>query len=561
MNKEKIIYSTHHQGQVVVSALKHYGVKRVVVSSGSRNAPLVLSVTSDDYFKCYSVIDERSAAFFAMGMAKEEGVPVALMCTSGSAVLNYYPAVAEAYYSRVPLIVISADRPASMIDKGMGQTIRQEGVMALHCSYSTSLREGKEDVSYNVKECSRAIQEAINSLSPVHINVPFAEPLYNATCDAVEFVFDNLENVCNEDVAIDADIVEKWQKARCPMVVCGVRNRDEKLEKTLNALYEEYGVITLCENISNLHGEHFIENIDRVIVPLTDEEEQSLKPDFLISIGGMIVSKKIKSFLSSSPLLAHLHVNQHTWPDTYGKLSHSVKCCDTDFLSELLKVKREKVDYASRWVEKNIRSQKSHLKYTALAPYSDFYVWNTLSSHIPAGTHLEIANSSSIRYSQLFNFKEGITYWCNRGTSGIDGCTSTAVGTAVLCDRSVTHITGDLSFFYDSNALWNNHIPSTMRIIVMNNGGGGIFRILDGSRATDCCADFLEARHSLRAEHIAKMYDIDYMAVNEEKTLGEALSVFWKEGSRPRMIEVFTPRDDNDTILRDYFKFLIRDKE
>ncbi|MBQ1276917.1 MAG: 2-succinyl-5-enolpyruvyl-6-hydroxy-3-cyclohexene-1-carboxylate synthase, partial [Flavobacteriales bacterium] len=172
-----------------------------------------------------------------------------------------------------------------------------------------------------------------------------------------------------------------------------------------------------------------------------------------------------------------------------------------------------------------------------------------------------IANSSSIRYSQLFNFKAGVTYWCNRGTSGIDGSTSTAVGAAVVCDRPVTHITGDLSFFYDSNALWNNYIPSTMRIIVMNNGGGGIFRILDGSRKADCCADFLEARHSLSAVHIAKMYDIDYVKVDDDKTLREALDGFWKDSPRPRMIEVFTPRDDNDTILRDYFKFLIKDKE
>ena len=561
MNKEKMIYSTHHQGQVVVAALKHYGIKRVVISSGSRNAPLVISVTQDDYFECYSVIDERSAAFFAMGMAKEDGVPVAVMCTSGSAVLNYYPAVAEAYYSRVPLIVISADRPASMIDKGMGQTIRQGCVMEAHCSYSTALREGVEDVAYNVGECERAIGVAINSSSPVHINVPFAEPLYNTTSDAVDFSFSGDDDVCDEDVVIDDDVLDKWQKARRPMVICGAHHRDEKLEEILKVLYEKRGVITLCENISNLHSKCFIENIDRVIVPLTVDEEQELKPDFLISIGGMIVSKKIKSFLSSSTLTAHLYVNEYVWPDTYGQLSYSVKSCDTSFLTELLKVKKEKVDYADKWLNKNTRSLDSHIKYSSFAPYSDFYVWNVLSSYIPAYTHLEIANSSSIRYSQLFNFKAGVTYWCNRGTSGIDGSTSTAVGAAVVCDRPVTHITGDLSFFYDSNALWNNYIPSTMRIIVMNNGGGGIFRILDGSRKADCCADFLEARHSLSAVHIAKMYDIDYVKVDDEKTLREALDGFWKDSPRPRMIEVFTPRDDNDTILRDYFKFLIKDKE
>ena len=559
MDKNNLVYSTHHQSQAVIAALKHYGIKHVVISSGSRNAPLTLPITSDEYFKCYSVIDERSAGFFAMGIAKEVGQTVALVCTSGSAVLNYYPAVAEAFYSRIPIVILSADRPASMIDKGMGQTIHQEGVLSLHCSYSTTLLEGIDDVEHNVREISHALEVAAETSSPVHINIPFAEPLYSVVSEPMMFSFeDNVEKE-NEQIIIPSEVIEKWRNARRPMVICGAHHRNEKLEKTLNALHDECGVITLCENTSNLHSESFIENIDRVIVPLSSDEQEALKPDFLISIGGMIVSKKIKSFLSSSTMY-HIHVHDHVWPDTYGQLSCGVKCCDTDFLSGLLKVKKERVDYSSMWLEMNVRSKKSHDKYSSTAPYSDYYIWNTLSGCIPSDTHLEIANSSSIRYSQLFNFNDDITIWCNRGTSGIDGSTSTAVGAAIGSERTVTHITGDLSFFYDSNALWNNYLPSSMRIIVINNGGGGIFRILDGSRDSHCCEGFLEARHRLSAKHLACMHNVDYMCANDEKSLKESLEGFWDQSKRARLLEIFTPSDVNDTVLRDYFKYLIREK-
>lgn len=553
-------HSSLPQGQAVVEILIRKGIRHAVISSGSRNAPLTIGFSRSG-IKCYSVIDERSAAFFALGMAKETGRPVALVCTSGSAVLNYYPAVAEAYYSRIPLIVISADRPAEIIDQGAGQTIRQHGVLSAHTAYSTSLREGTDEktLRYNAREINTAFDKAVAESAPVHINVPFSEPLYGTSSVTAFGDYQEIETLPVENTLSQRakdEISRIWNDAEKRMILVGVHKPDKRLESLLMSISRQSGAAVLSETTSNLHGECFVEKIDQAIIPSGQDTLRELAPELLITAGGMVVSKKIKAILSSMSPKYHIHVNMYDFPDTFGCLTHKAQVSDCVFFSHIASLESENTGYSGKWDGIKAERDVKHREYLSHVPFSDLKVWEMLTSHIPENTTLEISNSASIRYSQLFSLPSGISVSCNRGTSGIDGCTSTAAGVAAASQNPVTLITGDLSFMYDNNALWNGYLPSSFRMIVINNHGGGIFRILDGSRKADECGRFLEARHGLSVKYLAEMHSIEYAMANDEKNLKETLATFWDESQKARILEVFTPADINGDILRGYFEYL-----
>ncbi|MDD4819810.1 MAG: 2-succinyl-5-enolpyruvyl-6-hydroxy-3-cyclohexene-1-carboxylic-acid synthase [Flavobacteriales bacterium] len=552
MQETKNTHSTIHQAQILAQIFVQKGIHHVVISSGSRNAPLTIELTATPNIKCYSIIDERSAAFFAIGIAKELKEPVAIVCTSGSALLNYYPAVSEAFYSRIPLIIVSADRPEDMIDRAMGQTIHQKNVLSLHTVFNTSLSENEEDIEKNAMEIDLAINQAIIKSAPVHINIPLSEPLYETTSKVYNIKSTTPVFPREETEKLD-EIRSIWTSSNRKMILCGCYEKDEELEKTLHVLCETTDTILLCESTSNLHSDMFIDKIDQAIIPLNEAEEKELYPDLLITMGGMVVSKKIKSFLQRAKPKYHVHINHYTFPDTFYCLSHSINISNTVFFNSLLNVIHEDKNYSEKWLSIKNNRLPFHKNYIEKAPFSDLKVWDIISKTIPEKTHIEIANSSSIRYSQLFDFQNNTSIFCNRGTSGIDGCTSTAMGVASVCKENVTFITGDLSFFYDSNALWNNYIPSSTRIILINNKGGGIFKILNGSRTSDCCSQFLEAKHTLDASHIAKMHSWIYKKSSNEEELNTIFKTFFNKSKRPKILEIFTPEDINDTILHKYF--------
>ena len=186
-------------------------------------------------------------------------------------------------------------------------------------------------------------------------------------------------------------------------------------------------------------------------------------------------------------------------------------------------------------------------------PYCDFKVFAILLKAIPRHSQFQVGNSSAIRYTQLFDLDTTIQVFCNRGTSGIDGSTSTAIGAALASPLQTTFITGDLSFLYDSNALWNNYTPNNFRIIVINNGGGGIFRILPGHKNTSNFDTFFETKHNLTAKHLCQMFGFEYATAKNEKELSVHLDNFYTVGKQPKLLEVFTPGDKNDEILLNYF--------
>ncbi|WP_366183745.1 2-succinyl-5-enolpyruvyl-6-hydroxy-3-cyclohexene-1-carboxylic-acid synthase [Flavobacterium ovatum] len=544
--------------QSIIELCLAKGVTQIIISPGSRNAPLTIGFVNNPNFTCYSIADERCAAFFALGIAQQTKQAVAVVCTSGSALLNYYPAVSEAFYSQIPLVVISADRPQSKIDIGDGQTIRQENVFANHSLYNANLLE-EASAENDLKIC-QAIDTALHQKGPVHINAPFEEPLYETVSDLSVAV--NVSAFAKEPLLIsksELDIPASiWNKSKKKLILVGVNDPNTIDKEIIDFLANDPSVVVMTETTSNLHHPNFISNIDTIITPFTEVDFQNFQPDILVSFGGMIVSKRIKAFLRKYKPEQHWHIDRLRGYDTFGVLTHHFKEEPNSFFKSFLPL-TQKVN-SSYFDKMNqvaiLRNQKS-TEYLNKIPFSDFVVFEKVIKSLPKESQLQISNSSAIRYAQLIAIDSTVEVFCNRGTSGIDGSTSTAIGAALVNKKQTTLITGDVSFLYDSNALWNNYISKDFKIIIINNGGGGIFRILPGHQETPVFNTFFETSHQLTAEHLAKMYGFTYSVAHEIKSLETSLFAFFQQNDTPSILEIFTPTLDNDKILLQFFKELV----
>lgn len=540
--------------QSIIEICQQKGVQHIVISPGSRNAPLTIGFTTNPFFKCYSIADERCAAFFALGIAQQIQKPVAVVCTSGSAVLNYYPAVAEAFYSQIPLVVISADRPQNKIDIGDGQTIRQENVLGNHCLYNANLRE--EASPENDNHIQIALHVAVTQKGPVHINAPFEEPLYETVSELQvkpEIVDFNTER---KNFSLGNSTIETWNKATKKLVLVGELFPNTIDQKYLDALVNDPSVVVLTEKTSNLHNPTFIDQIDTLITPFTEDDFKVVQPEILLTFGGMVVSKRIKAFLRKYKPAHHWHVDELRAYDTYGALTNHFETKINTFLNQLLTENTIESTYKSSiatiWKDRVAK----HKEYNAKIPFSDFKVFDFICQNLPNSIQLQVSNSSAIRYLQLFDLEKSIQVFCNRGTSGIDGSTSTAIGAASVTNLPTILITGDISFLYDSNALWNNYIPKNFKIILLNNNGGGIFRILPGHQETETFNTYFETSHQLNASHLAIMYGFNYFVSNDETTLQQQYATFLNQNEKPSILEVFTPEKENNGVLLEFFKSL-----
>ncbi|MGO4905097.1 2-succinyl-5-enolpyruvyl-6-hydroxy-3-cyclohexene-1-carboxylic-acid synthase [Flavobacterium sp. W20_MBD1_R3] len=553
-----MIYPKIPLAQSIIEICLSKGITTIIISPGSRNAPLTIGFVNNPAFQCYSIADERSAAFFALGIAQQTKQPVALVCTSGSALLNYYPAFAEAFYSQIPMIVISADRPQSKIDIGDGQTIRQENVFENHSLYNANLHE---DVSIeNDLKINEAINTAITQKGPVHINAPFEEPLYETVSELSVKVntvaFANVtQTISMKDVAEYATI---WNNSTKKMILVGVNEPNAINEKIIEAFAKEESVVVLTETTSNLHHDTFINNIDTIITPFTTANFEDLRPEILLTFGGMVVSKRIKAFLRKYKPKHHWHIDSWRAYDTFGALTKHFEVDPNVFFDTFLPLTNliESNYFQQLDAVKALRKLKSDI-YLDKIPFSDFKVFEKVMQCLPINSQLQISNSSAIRYAQLIDIDPSIEVYCNRGTSGIDGSTSTAIGAAVANAKQTVFITGDIGFLYDSNALWNNYVPKNFKIILINNGGGGIFRILPGHEESPVFNTFFETAHCLTAEHLAKMYGFEYSIASDEASLSRSLTALYAQNEKPSILEIFTPTLKNDSILLQYFKELV----
>ena len=585
-----MIYSKIPLAQTITTLCKTHNIKHIVISPGSRNAPLNIGFTHDDFFKCYSIVDERCAAFFALGIAQQLQEPVAVVCTSGSAVLNYYPAIAEAFYSNIPLVVLSADRPKHLVDIGDGQTIKQKNVFGEHVLYSANLKLDLKDSengtsenelpifknlenklerflglqkdiqTYNESAVHDALTISKLNLGPVHINIPFDEPLYETTeelfINPKPFKIQNkVDKVDPFEIKILLDV---WHSAKRKMILVGVLQPNSIEAQWIQEIADDDSIIVFTETTSNLHHQDFFPGIDKMIAPLDDTDLKALQPDVLLTFGGLIVSKKIKAFLRTYKPDQHWHVGLSLANDTFFCLEKHIKLRPNTFLASFLPqvTHHTKSTYKATWLAVRQKRRKLQDEYLKTIPFSDFSVFNSILKQIPKRSMLQVGNSSAIRYTQLFKIPKSVEVFCNRGTSGIDGSTSTAIGAAVANEKQTTFITGDLSFFYDSNALWNSYIPNNFRIIVINNEGGGIFRILPGNKNTENFDTYFETKHKLTAKQLCEMYGFEYSVASNNEELNEQLSDFNNATKQPKLLEIFTPSRSNDEILLNYFKFI-----
>lgn len=552
-----MIYPKIPLAQSIIEICLAKEIKDIIISPGSRNAPLTIGFVNNPEFNCYSIVDERCAAFFALGIAQQKQKPVVVVCTSGSALLNYYPAFAEAFYSQIPLIVISADRPQSKIDIGDGQTIRQQNVFKNHSLYNANLTE--ESSMENDLKINKAINKAYVKKGPVHINAPFEEPLYQTIFKLNVDVTISVLNKSHTKISIDEIIAYTniWNKSKKKLILVGENKPNTIDVEIIDLLANEDSVVVMTETTSNIHHSSFLNNIDTIITPFTSKEYKNLQPDILITFGGMVVSKRIKEFLRKYPPKHHWHIDTLRAYDTFGSLTKHFKVNPNQFFNQFLRFTIPiQSNYYTIFEEISILRKAKHQQYLSKIPFSDFKVFEKIIPSLPQDSILHISNSSAIRYAQLFDINPSIAVFCNRGTSGIDGSTSTAIGAAVVNKKQTILITGDVGFLYDSNALWNEYIPKNFKIILINNGGGGIFRILPGHEETSIFNKFFETSHCLTAEHLAKMYGLNYFKVNNEMDLTNKLETFYSQNDKPSILEIFTPTTENNSILLQYFKEL-----
>jgi len=582
--------STIPVAQAVLKVLVDYDVQDVVISPGSRNAPITLGLTNNPFFKTHSIVDERSAGFFALGMAQQLQKPVVLLCTSGSALLNYYPAVAEAFYSNIPLIVVSADRPSYRIDIGDGQTLRQEGVFERMLVDQVSL---KQDVTHatnsilqsnrqdliptdvdlntlqnlqqtiihtNTASLQKVLASAVIKKGPVHVNVPMEEPLYEFQ-NTFDFLPRSVKLPDVNHVNPLSVMQDVWQNAHSILVLIGCSFPDTLSEKSKKLLSRDSRVVVLTEITSNQVHHDFFAHIDKMIAPIENldnkiEVFKTLQPDLLVTIGGMVVSKKVKSFLRSYPPEKHFHIDTTKPYDTYYTGVEHVFCTPNMFFEKIKPANQIKNPYNHRWNELLNKRNHLHNLFFKKAPYSDFRVVGTIMKNIPENYNIQWANSTPIRYAMLFPVPKNTQSYCNRGTSGIEGSVSTAVGAAVATNQPTLLITGDLSFFYDANALWKTQLPSSLRIVIINNRGGGIFRILPGDKDSETFKRYFETRHNMNAKHLANHFGCSYMKAESPFLLSWKLNTFFKPSKRPKILEIMTPAEINDKVLGDYFDAL-----
>ncbi|MDO5637204.1 MAG: 2-succinyl-5-enolpyruvyl-6-hydroxy-3-cyclohexene-1-carboxylic-acid synthase [Myroides sp.] len=536
--------------QSILQLFKAKNIQHIVISPGSRNAPLTIGFTNDSFFTCYSIVDERCAAFFGLGIAQQIKQPVALVCTSGSALLNYYPAIAEAFYSQIPLIVVSADRPTEKIDIGDGQTIRQRNVFENHSLMNANLTENAS--AENDRLIQLAIEKAKKLKGPVHINVPFEEPLYNSI-DLPTYTATEIENLMEEESVNNFDS-SLFYSAKKIVVLIGSQDPQVINQKNIDFLAELPQTVVLTEINSNVHHPYIVSNIDTLITTFTDEDFKNFQPDLLITFGGMVVSKRVKAMFRAYPPKQHWHVDSLRAYDTFGSLTAHVKQSANSFIEQLKEGISIKESNFAASVNQLMKERKAgHQRYLQNIPFSDLKAFDGIWKQLPQNIQLQISNSAVIRYAQLFETHPSVDVYCNRGTSGIDGSTSTAVGAATASTKPTVLITGDISFFYDSNGLWNNYIPNNFKIIIINNSGGGIFRILPGHQENLIFNTFFETEHQLTAEHLAKMYNFKYYTAVNETELEMALKLLFINNEQPQILEVFTPSKINRDLLRNYF--------
>ncbi|TLV02976.1 2-succinyl-5-enolpyruvyl-6-hydroxy-3-cyclohexene-1-carboxylic-acid synthase [Dyadobacter luticola] len=547
-----------------------HGIRHVVISPGSRSAALTLAFARHGGFKTHVCIDERSAGFIAMGMAQQIRVPVVLICTSGSAAYNFAPAVSEAFFQQIPLLILTADRPKEWLHQYDGQTIYQNDIYGKHVkkAFELSPDYGHKDVQWSI---SRTVNEAINVAAalpygPVHINIPIREPFYPQASETWKQSA-NLRIIKRQEpdriLSPDQwmDILNEWDDSKKILIAIGQHGPDERLSRVLAQISDEWGIPIVGDCISNLNGNQFIGNHDLF---LSFPEVTELQPDLLITAGLSFISKDLKNFLRKNTPKQHWHIGlDNILADPTQSVSRFLPISPTYFFESLF----EKIDYqlftqnvdpendeafGLTWSAKNTVSGRLKHEYLEnLTSLNDLTGIDLSIKSLKSSYQLHVANSMSIRYLNMLGMPEHVSgIFSNRGTSGIDGCVSTAIGAAMVNGQPTVLIVGDVAFLYDRNGFLNKSLPENLKIIVLNNAGGNIFRMIDGPTGLPEMEEFFETRHSFSARRTCEDSAISYFKASDLEELESVLLQFWT-GQSISLLEIFTDPYENEKVWRE----------
>lgn len=549
-----------------VELLQLYGIHNVVLCPGNRNAPLITAVERNQVLKGTVVCDERSAAFIALGMAIQSGNPTAVICTSGTALLNFAPAVAEAYYRNIPLIVVSADRPTDMIDSGFAQTIRQPGALSNVVKDSVDI-DSVHDSDRNVRYSERLINQALIAATtgpcgPVHINIHIDNPA-DTEAPEIDSCAQKIELVRPEIKlqTCDARAIGKLlAPPRKVLILAGFMAPNSVLNRAINRLAAIPNVAVVAEAVSNLHGSRIIYNGETVIASLSNDKQQLLLPDIVITIGGTLVSGQLLKWLTNSGV-EHWSVSEtDNIPDPFGCITRCFAMPPAVFMPQLASAMQpysnSDVNYGCEWKALSDKALSATKKYSAKAPWSDFRAVHSAIKKLPASFNVHASNGMSVRLLLSADASRLHRVECNRGVSGIDGCTSTAIGAAMVTDTPTLLITGDMSAQYDIGALACTEIPASFRMMVLSNDGGNIFRVVASTRNLAERERCFACEVNLPMRNLSEGYGFDYYEATDNDTFDDAFAQFISPSKRPAILNIIVDGPTSAEVYANYLNHL-----
>lgn len=546
------------------------GVTNVVLSPGSRCAPLTLAFIRHRELTCKTISDERSAAFIGLGMAQQTKMATALVCTSGTAVYNYAPAVAEAFFSKTPLVVFTADRPAEWVAQQDGQTIFQQGIFGHHVKGFFQLPQEYSHPD-SVWAIYRMVNDAINlsmhyPQGPVHINAPFREPLYPETDEAFSYSKEiNVQQVVSSELTLSKStrkqLTKELSRFHKILLVGGQQHNDAPVVQFMEQVSQKHSLPFIGDIISNLHSiSSLIRHADLFLGQASNAVKKSLQPDLLITFGESVISKNVKLFLRQFPAKAHWHIQPTGIPaDTFQGLTKIIHTEPAEFFDFLDKLetpenfeRQKQSNYQKLWEVEERKALRCLEEFFPQAEFAELELVHELMKVLPENCSLHLANSMSVRYANfigLTNDKKSVEVFSNRGTSGIDGCTSTAAGHALTSKKPTILLTGDMAFFYDRNAFWHNYAIPNLHIVVLNNHGGTIFNLIDGPASLPESDEFFVTRQNLSAKKLCEEFGFDYLKIDSRRKVQNTLKDFLDFDGSTKILELETSHSLNKAIF------------
>lgn len=552
------MYSNLKSVQFVVAMLKARGVNKCVVSPGNSHNALVRSIEEDSFFTTYNIVDERSAAFFAIGLIQELKEPIVILCTAGTALSNYLSGMTEAYYRKLPLIAITADKNQYYINQYEDQTIKQNDIFKDVVKFQVTLPIVKDEKDQWY--VNRVLNEAFLEMShhgtgPIHINVPIDEGKFATGKYFTEKILPEVNVIERlESITSKVNWESKIQSLSEKKVLFLYGQDDhitESIKDTVERLSTKLNCVFAVDNISNLHGEGVL-HISKATQFNKNMHNQKLAPDVVISLAGNTVLDYKFELKGLKYSFEHWVVNDDgKIADPFKKLTTVCEATTEEFLSILdlyLNNTSSNNSYFEDWEKENNKFLIPHFD------FSNIYTVEKMIPKIPKNSILNLANSSTIRIAQYFDIDKSVQVYCNRGVNGIDGCVSTFIGQSYATDKLSFLIVGDLTFFYDMNALWNRYINKNVRIMINNNSGAALFHFNQGLKNYPTLNKNVAAEHSTTTRGWAIDRGFKYLSATNKEEFDSLLPEFISEDSNePIIFEVFTDKERDAELQHKFY--------